>query len=238
MHPLAASSRAWPVAALLLAACWLAPASWSAELPASVSNADAVSALRQALTQGSGAAVGKLGVADGFLGNPKVRIPLPGKLRKAEKWLRKAGYGAQIDELSTTMNRAAEAAVPEAKQLLVDSIRKMSLDDARAILTGGDDAATQYFRKVTREPLAARFLPVVKKSTDKLGLVGQYNELAATATKFGLMKADEASIEQYVTQKALDGLYLTIAEEERAIRKDPLGQANSLLRHVFGSIKP
>jgi Protein of unknown function (DUF4197) len=233
-----ASVRTVLAAALVASLGLLAPAAGPAELPASVSNADAVGALRQALTQGAGAAVGKLGVADGYLGNPKVRIPLPPKLRKAEKLLRRTGFGSQLDGLVTTMNRAAEAAVPEAKALLVGSIRQMSVQDARQILTGSDDAATQYFKKVTREPLTTRFLPIVKKSTDQLGLATQYNQLAGQAVKYGVLSAEEATIEQYVTQKALDGLYVMIAEEERAIRKDPLGQASSLLQRVFGSIKP
>lgn len=224
-------------AAVLVAACWLGPAV-AAELPASVSDRDAVGALRQALTQGSTVAVGKLGVTDGYLGNPKVRIPLPAELGKADKLLRMVGYGPELDELVTTMNRAAEAAVPEAKALLVDSVKRMSVEDARGILTGGDDAATQYFRKVTREPLALRFLPIVKKHTDALGVAQQYNAVAGTAVKYGALKPDQATIEQYVTGKALDGLYLMVAEEERAIRKDPLGQASRLLKKVFGSISP
>lgn len=226
------------VSSLLVPLGLLVHVAGAAELPASVTNSDATSALRQALTQGAGVAVGKLGAVDGYLGNPRVRIPLPGGLRKAEKYLRMGGYGSQLDGLVTSMNRAAEAAVPEAKALLVDSIRKMSVEDARQILTGGDDAATQYFRKATREPLTARFLPVVKKSTDKLGLAKQYNQVAGPAVQLGLMRADEATIEQYVTQKALDGLYLMIADEERAIRKDPMGQASKLLKRVFGAMQP
>ena len=226
------------IAAVALACGLLAPVVQSAELPATVTNADAADALRQALTQGAGAAVGKLGVADGFLKNPQVKIPLPPNLRKGEKLLRMAGYGKQLDGLVTTMNHAAEAAVPEARTLLVNSIQQMSLQDARQILSGGDDAATQYFRKVTRDPLTARFLPIVKQSTDKLGVATQYNQLAGQAAKYGMLSAEEANIEQYVTQKALDGLYLMIAEEERAIRKDPLGQASNLLKRVFGAIGP
>jgi len=134
------------------------------------------------------------------------------------------------------MNRAAEAAVPEAKVLLVDAVKQMSLDDARQILTGGDDAATQYFKRVSYDKLQQRFLPLVKQKTDHAQLAKQYNELAGEAAKFGLVDAKDANVEGYVTRKALDGLFLVIADEERAIRKDPLGQSSKILRSVFGAL--
>lgn len=202
-----------------------------------LSNKDAIGGLKQALTQSAGAAVGKLGATDGFLGNPKVKIPLPESLQKVEGLMRSFGMGKKADELIVTMNRAAEAAAPEAKTLLVDAVKRMSVEDAKAILTGGDDAATQYFRKNTAEPLAKKFLPIVKKATAKVGLASKYNELAGKGVKFGLVPEKDANIENYVTQKALDGLYLMMAEEERAIRKDPLGQGSKLLQKVFGVLK-
>lgn len=201
-----------------------------------LSNQDAAGGLKDALIQASGAAVGKLGAADGFLGNPKVRIPLPDTMKKAEKAMRMFGMGKQADELVTRMNRAAEAAVPEAKALLVDSVKQMSVQDAKNILTGGDDAATQYFRKTTAKPLAEKFLPIVKKATENVQLAQQYNKFAEAGTRFGLVKKEQANLEQYVTHKALDGLYLMMAEEEKAIRKNPLGASTSLIRKVFGAI--
>jgi hypothetical protein len=197
---------------------------------------DKSSALRAALTQGVQAAVAQLGATDGFLGNPDVKIPLPGRLEKAEGLLRTFGLGPKIDELVTTMNRAAEAAVPEARTLLVDSVRQMSVQDATAILTGGDDAATQYFRRTTSDKLAARFMPIVRKSTAKLGVAQRYDDLAGKAAQFGLIGAQDATVESYVTQKALDGLFLMMAREEAAIRKDPLGQSSKLLQKVFGTL--
>lgn len=202
-----------------------------------LSNKDTIGGLKQALTQSAGAAVGKLGVTDGFLGNPKVKIPLPESLQKVEGLMRSFGMGKKADELIVTMNRAAEAAAPEARALLVDAVKKMSVEDAKGILTGGDDAATQYFRNNTSEPLAKKFLPIVKKATAKVGLANKYNELAGKGMKFGLVTQQDANIENYVTQKALDGLYLMMAEEERAIRKDPLGQGSKLLQKVFGALR-
>jgi hypothetical protein len=202
-----------------------------------ISQQDSSSALKQALTQGASAAVAGLGRPDGFLGNPKVKIPLPESLQKAEKLMRKLGMGKRADELITTMNRAAEAAVPEAKELLVNSVKQMTLQDAKAILTGGDDSATQYFKRTTSAPLAEKFLPIVKKATEKVKLAEKYNRYAKQASKLGLLDEKDASLEDYVTQKALDGLFLMVAEEERAIRKNPLGQASSLLQKVFGALK-
>ncbi len=201
-----------------------------------LSNKDATGGLKDALVQAAGSAVGKLGVTDGFFGNPKVKIPLPDSLKKVEKGMRMFGMGKQADELTLRMNRAAEAAVPEAKALLIDSVKKMSVQDAKNILTGGDDAATQYFRKTTSGPLAQKFLPIVKKATEDVQLAQQYNKFAETGARFGVVGKDQANLEQYVTQKALDGLYLMMAEEEKAIRKDPLGASTSLIKKVFGAL--
>ena len=197
---------------------------------------DSVAGLKTALNQGATRAVAQLGVTDGFLKNPKVRIPLPPALKKADKALRMVAMGGQADELVVAMNRAAEVAVPEAKVLLVDAVKQMSLDDARQILTGGDDAATQYFRRVSYDKLQQRFLPIVKEKTDRAQLAKQYNDLAARAAPFGLVEAQDANVESYVTRKALDGLFLMIAEEERAIRRDPLGQSSKVLQSVFGAL--
>src|SRR5450830_125248 len=201
-----------------------------------LSNTEASGGLKAALIQGATKAVSQLSAADGFFGNPEVKIPLPDSLNKAEKAMRMFGMGKQADELVLKMNRAAEAAVPEAKTLLVDSVKKMSLADAKVILTGGDDAATQYFKKTTSEPMAAKFLPIVKKSTENVQLAQQYNKFAEMGSKFGLVKKDQANLEQYVTQKALDGVYIMMAKEEAAIRQDPVGQASNLLKKVFGAL--
>jgi hypothetical protein len=201
-----------------------------------LSNKDTVGGLKEALTQGAGKAVSTLGKTDGFLGNPKVKIPLPSGLQKAENLMRSVGMGKYADELEVSMNRAAEAAVPQAKALLVDSIKKMSVEDAKGILTGGDDAATQYFRRTTSGPLAEQFKPIVQKAMAKVKLAEKYDQFAGKAAKLGLVKEEDSHLDHYVTEKALDGLYLMIAEEEKAIRKDPVGAAGSLAKKVFGAL--
>ncbi|NMG74558.1 DUF4197 domain-containing protein [Aromatoleum diolicum] len=208
---------------------------WAAGL-ANITDGEASGGLREALTQGANRAVQVLGAKDGFLGNPKVKIPLPDGLAQAEPALRMMGRGKDLDKLVTAMNRAAEAAVPEAKTLLVDAVKQMSVDDARRILGGGDDSVTQYFKSKTQTRLTEKFLPVVKGSTDRLALAEQYNKIAGQAASFGLVKGEDAQIEGYVTRRALDGLYLMIAEEERAIRSNPVAAAGSLAQKVFGAL--
>jgi len=204
---------------------------------ASISNTDATNGLRQALTDGSAAAVNKLGATNGYFGNPQVKIPLPPSLQRIESGLRLAGMGKQADELVLTMNRAAEAAAPEAKALLGDAVKKMSVQDAKQILTGGETAATQYFRRTTQTQLTERYLPIVKKSTDRVGLAQQYNSLAGRGAALGLVKEDQATVERYVTQKALDGLYFMIGEQEKAFRKNPLGASSDIVKRVFGAMR-
>ena len=202
-----------------------------------LSDEEATDSLKQALTQSASIAVDKLGVANGFLENPKVRIPLPGPLQKVEGVMRTLGMGKYAEGLIVTMNRAAETASAEAKPLLVDAVKSMSVEDAKKILTGADDSATQYFRETTSEELAQKFLPIVKKATDEVGMAKKYNEFAGKGAKFGLTAEKGGNIESYVTQKALEGLYLMMAEEERAIRSDPGGQSSKLLQKVFGTLK-
>jgi hypothetical protein len=143
----------------------------------------------------------------------------------------------EADELVLSMNRAAEAAVTEAKPLLVDAVKKMSVQDAKGILSGGDTAATDYFRRTTQVQLTQRFLPIVKQATDRVGLAQQYNALAGQGAMFGLIQQDQATVEGYVTGKALDGLYFMIAEQEKAFRRNPVGATSDIVRKVFGSIR-
>jgi hypothetical protein len=198
----------------------------------SLSNQEASTGMRDALTQGAGKAVELLGHPGGFLDNAKVKIPLPDGLRQIESGLRLLGMKKQADELVVAMNRAAEAAVPEAKALLVDAVKKMSVQDAKGILTGGDTAATDYFKRSTSAQLTQRFLPIVTTWTNKVGLAGQYNSLVERGSQLGLVGKDD-KIENYVTRKTLDGLYLMIAEQERAIRKNPVGAATGAAKKVF-----
>lgn len=202
-----------------------------------LTNAEASSGLKTALEKGALMAVALLGKPDGFLGNPKVRIPLPGYLEDASKLLKTFGQGRRIDELTTSINRAAEAAVPMGKDLLVSAVRGMNVNDAKNILTGGDTSVTAFFADKTRVPLGVRFLPVVNRATEKVGLANQYNEFAGKAASFGLVRKEDANIQQYVTGKTLDGLYLMIGEEEKKIRQDPVGTGSAILQKVFGALK-
>lgn len=202
-----------------------------------ITQTEAVRALRQALNEGSLAAVAKLGVENGFFGNSRVRIPLPPSLQKVERGLRTFGLKREADELVLAMNRAAEAAVPEAKQLLADAVKKMTVQDAKKILTGGDTAATDYFKRATQGQLTQRFLPVVKRATERVDLAQKYNAVAGQGLALGLIEEEEASIERYVTGKALDGLYFMIGEQEKAFRKDPVRASSDIVRKVFGAMR-
>lgn len=202
-----------------------------------LSNADASNGLKTALEKGVLAAVALLGKTDGFLGNPKVRIPLPGYLEDAAKLLKNFGQGKRIDELTTAINRAAETAVPMGKDLLVSAVRSMNVNDAKNILTGGDTSVTTFFAEKTRAPLGIKFLPVVTQATEKVGLANKYNEFASKAAGFGLVRKEDANIQQYVTGRTLDGLYRMIGEEEQKIRQDPVGTGSAILQKVFGALK-
>ena len=204
---------------------------------AGISNQDASTGLKTALEKGALVAVAVLGKTDGFFGNDKVRIALPGYLQDASKLMKTLGQGKRIDELLLSINRAAEAAVPMGKDLLVGAVRSMSVTDAKNILTGGDTSVTNFFTEKTRSPLGVKFLPVVTKATQKVGLANKYNEFAGKAAGFGLVKKEDANIEQYVTGKTLDGLYLIIGEEEKKIRRDPVGTGSAILKKVFGAMK-
>ena len=199
-----------------------------------ISSSDATKGLREALSRGADAAVSRLGITDGFLGNPTVKIPLPDGLRQAEKAMKYLGQGDRFNELQVSMNRAAESAVAEAKPILVNAIRSMSVSDAKGILTGGEDSVTQFFRSRADGQLLQKFLPIVTKTTSRLGLARQYNALASQAGSVGLLKGEATSVEGYVTRKAVDGLYTMIAAEEKSIRRDPVGTGSALLRRVFG----
>ena len=199
-----------------------------------VSETDAGSGVRAALERGAVAAVGLLGRNDGFLGDPKVRIPLPGFLADAAKLLKATGQGQKVEELVTAMNRAAEAAVPQAKELLVAAARSISVKDALTIVRGGETSVTEYFVGKTREPLGIKFLPIVTRATEKVALAERYNAVAGKVAGLGLVKRKDANIQQYVTGKTLDGLYFMIGEEEKKIRADPIKTGSKILAAVFG----
>jgi len=214
----------------------LATSAYAVDL-SQLSNTDINAGLKEALIQGADKAVAQLGAVNGFLANPKVKIPLPENLQRVEKTMRFLGMGKEADDLILRINRAAEAAVPEAKPLLISAVKQMTVSDARNILAGGDDSATQYFKKVTAEPMKQKFLPIVQKAMQDVQLAQQYNQFAKLGNRYHLVKKDQASMEEYITQKTLDGVYLMMAEEEKKIRKDPVKAGSDLVRKVFGAIE-
>ena len=219
---------------LFLPLCLIASTALALPL-ADLSSQDTGNGMKAALEKGSLAAVSSLGAENGFLNNEKVRIALPGLLEKARPLLKMSGRGEQLDELVLAMNRAAEAAVPLAKPLLLNAVKSMSFTDAKNILTGGDTSVTDFFRARTSDQLAVKFLPIVKNITDRSGLSAQYNSAMGQVSKFGLGQ-QPASVESYVTQRALDGLYVMIGEQEKAIRRDPLGSGSMIIGKVFGAL--
>jgi hypothetical protein len=226
-------ARAHQAAAM---ACLLVGPAFSLGL-ADLTNQDAAQGIKGALTQGAASAIGKLGVPGGFLNNPKVKIPLPPALDEVAKGMRLMGRGKDADDLVATMNQAAEQAVPEAKTLMMSAVRNMSIHDAKQILTGGEESVTNFFREKTAAPLAVKFLPIVKKSTDRVGLAQKYNQLAGEGEKLGLVKGDAANIEEYVTHKALEGLYTMIGEEEKTIRQNPAAAGSAIVSKVFSALR-
>lgn len=221
------------------------PASASAEV-AALSPDQMTQGLREALGQGVERAVRTLGRDGGFLTNLSVRIPMPEKLQTAEKTLRALGQNQLADDFIASMNRAAEKAVPEAAAVFGDAIQQMTVSDARSILTGPDDAATQFFRRTTETNLYARFFPHVQKATEQVGVTSRYKQMTgkaeAAASLGGLLgggkktAASALDLDGYVTQKALDGLFKTVADEEKRIRENPLARSTDLLQKVFGSL--
>ena len=201
------------------------------------SNKDQIGSLKQALTQGAETAVTNLARENGYLGKARVRIPLPESLQKADRAMRRFGMGNYSDELITAMNRAAEAAVPEARTLLAGAIKNMSVTDAKGILTGSDDAATRYFRSHTETALTGKFKPIVGKAMQKVKLAEKYDRFAGKGAKFGLVDERDARLDDYITRKTMDGLFLMMAEQEKAIRANPMEATGTLAKKIFSAIK-
>jgi hypothetical protein len=195
---------------------------------------EAASGVRAALERGADGAVAMLGRPGGFLDNPQVRIPLPGALKSAASMLRMIGQQQRVDDLVNSMNRAAESAVPEAKPLLLNAVHAMSVEDAVKIVHGSGTSVTDFFASKTRAPLGVKFLPIVTAETEKVSLAAKYNAVASKGSSLGLVKPEDANVEQYVTRKALDGLYFMIGQEEKKIRADPVGTGSAILKAVFG----
>lgn len=199
-----------------------------------LAESDAAAGIRDALRRAAGVAVASLGRSDGFLGNVQVRIGLPPALERAGEVLRKLGQGKRVDELVTGMNRAAEQAVPLARPLLEDAVRRMSVEDAIGLVRGGDTAVSDFFAAKTRVPLAQAFSPAVQPVTERLSLARRHDEFVDRAARLGLVQGTPRKVHEHVTDKALDGVFLLLAQEERKLRADPLAAGSALLRRVFG----
>ncbi len=219
---------------LLIAACGVAQERVAVGWKGSSTGTDKLTAgLKQALTIGTSNAVAATGKPDGFLGNPQIRIPLPDKLRRLSSTARLLGMGSKLDELEVGMNRAAEQATPQAKQIFLNAVKRMTIADARQILTGGDTAATDYFKQQTSTDLTKAFAPIVHRSMENVGVVKQYDQLMQSPLANSLA-GQRFNLDDYVVGKTLDGLFYMVGEEEKKIRKDPLAQTTSLLKEVFG----
>jgi hypothetical protein len=192
-----------------------------------------IAGLKQALEISTAKAVATTGQPDGFLKNEAIKILLPPKLQSVGRGMRMLGMGSKVDELETGMNRAAEQATPQAKQIFLSALKKMSFDDARKILTGNDTAATDYFKRTATPDLTTAFSPVVHDSMEKVGVIQQYDRFMQQAPGGGMF-AGEFDLNKYVVGKTLDGLFYELGEEEKKIRKNPAAQTTALLKEVFG----
>ena len=200
-----------------------------------LSDSKIIRGLKEALEIGTGNAVDIVSKLDGYYKNPKIKIPLPKTVQKVEKVMRAMGYGPEVDEFSRTMNRAAEQAAPEAKTLFWNAIKEITFEDARTILKGGDNEATLYFEDKTRGRLHELFMPIVHTAMEGVGVTRAYQELYASLSNIPFADRLNLDLDEYVTEKALDGLFYMVSEEERKIRKDPAARVTRLLRDVFGS---
>jgi len=199
-----------------------------------LSDSKIASGLKEALQVGATNAVKLTGRTDGYFGNAAIKILLPKNLRTFEKGLRAMGYGPKVDDFVLSMNRSAEAAAPEAKKIFLDAILAMSIEDARKILSGGDTAATDYFKSKTTAQLTTAFRPMVEKTMDQNNVTQQYKQVAAQAQSIPFMKSQNLDISDYVVTQALNGLFYMLGQEEKKIRKNPAAQTTSLLKQVFG----
>ena len=199
-----------------------------------LSESDIAAGLKEALATGTRRAVDHVGVLDGFWQNAAIKIPVPDQVRKVEKTLRTFGQGRMVDEFHLSLNRAAEAAAPEAVDIFSNAIRAMTLADARQILNGPNNGATEYFRGKTLSTLTARFRPIVSKATASVGATRKYKDLSGKVAKYA-PGYEVQDLDGYVTERALSGLFRTLADEELKIRQDPAARSTELLKKVFGS---
>lgn len=203
----------------------------------SLSDSKIIAGLKEALQIGAGNAINSTGRLDGFFKNAVIKILLPKQLNTVGRGLRAIGQGQLVDEFVMSMNRAAEKAAPEARKIFVDAVKQMTFDDARKILFGNDTAATEYFKGKTSDKITTAFRPIIERSMDDVGATRQYKDLIARFKNVPFAKTQSLDIDSYVVNKALDGLFYMVGEEEKKIRKDPLARVTSILKDVFGGKK-
>ncbi len=201
-----------------------------------LSIADISAGLKQALTVGTGQVVGQLGQQNGYNGDPLIRIPLPTALVRAREVAAKVGLQSSFDSLESRLNEAAEKAAPKARSLFVNSIRQMTLDDARGILQGPDDAATQFFQRTMGGPLSDAMRPIIDNSLSQVGAVRSFRQLLASYRQIPFAPPVEADLTAHVLEKGMSGMWYYLAEEEKAIRNNPVKRTTELLQRVFGSV--
>jgi hypothetical protein len=203
--------------------------------PKSLTEKDAADGIKEALVKGTGESVKLVSVLDGYWGNPEIKIPFPPEAQEAESALRTIGMGKKVDEFNISMNRAAEKAAAEAKTVFITAIKNMTVKDAVKIVKGPDNAATSYLKNTTSPELTEKFKPIIKSSLDNVNATRYWTDLINTYNKIPLVKKMNPNLTEYVTQKALDGLFIMISKEELKIRKDPMARTSELLKKVFGT---
>jgi len=200
-----------------------------------LSNDEIIKGLKEALTIGSNNSASSASKVDGYFKNSIIKIPFPAEAKDMEQKLRSIGMGQQVDQFVLTMNRAAEEAAKEAAPVFVNAIKQMTITDGVKILKGRDDEATQYLKRTTSVDLTSKFRPIVKRAIDKVQVTSYWNPLASAYNKIPFVTKVNPDLEEYVTQKALDGLFYLVAQEELKIRKDPVARVTDLLKKVFGN---
>lgn len=196
---------------------------------------DAADGIKEALVNGTGESVKLVSLADGYWANPEIKIPFPAEAKEMESKLRAIGMSKKVDEFNVSMNRAAEKAANEAKPIFIAAIKEMTVRDAINIVKGSDNAATTYLKNTTSPGLVVRFQPIIKTSLDNVNATKYWSDLITIYNKIPLVKKMNPDLTQYVTTRAIDGLFVMIAKEELKIRKDPMARTSELLKKVFGN---
>ena len=200
-----------------------------------LSSGEVAEGLKEALIQGISSGSEKASALDGYFQNPKIKIPFPPDVQRVEEKLRQIGLGGEVDKFVMTLNRGAEQAAKEAKPIFIDAIKSMTINDAWGILKGEDDAATQYLQRTTSTALKGKFKPVISNALDQVNATKYYGDIVNTYNKIPFVEKADPNLEEYATQKAMDGLFLLIAQEEKKIREDPVARTTDLLKKVFGA---